>query len=80
MMKTRNVKENGTQYGLIFCFCNCRNKDNCSFDGEFLSPNIIYRADITTDNDHKFYYGTSEASFKKRHNNHIRDFKHVGCY
>ena len=42
--------------------CNCRNKDNCPLDGECLTPNIIYRADITTDNDHKFYYGTSETT------------------
>ena len=56
---------------------NCRNKDNCPLDGECLTPNIIYRADITTDNDHKYYYVTSEATFKHRHSNHTRDFKHV---
>ena len=53
--------------------CNCRNKDNC----ECLTPNIIRCADITTDNDHKFYYGTSETTFKKRHSNRTCDFKHV---
>ena len=57
--------------------CNCRSKDNCPLDGECLTPNIIYRADITTDNDHKFYYGTSETTFKHCHSNHTRDFKHV---
>ena len=57
--------------------CNCRNKDNCPLDGECLTPNIIYHADITTDNDHKFYYGTSEATFKHCHSNHTCDFKHV---
>ena len=60
-----------------FFGCNCRNKDNCPLDGECLTPNIIYRADIATDNDHKFYYGTSETTFKHRHSNHTRDFKHV---
>ena len=35
------------------------------------------RADITTANDHKFYYGTSETNFKQRHNNHSRDFKYL---
>ena len=34
--------------------CNCRNKDNCPLDGECLTRNIIYRVDITTDNDHNF--------------------------
>ena len=56
---------------------NCRNKDNCPLNGECLTPNKIYRAGITTDNYHKFYYGTSETTFKHRHSNHTRDFKHV---
>ena len=59
------------------------NNDNCPLDGECLTPiytiqtNIIYHADITTDNDHKFYYGKSETTFKERHSNHTRDFTHV---
>ena len=59
--------------------CNCRNKYNCPLDGECLRPNIIYHADITTDNDHKFCYGTSETPFEKHYRNHTRDllFKHV---
>ena len=57
--------------------CNCRNKDNCLLDDECMTPNIIYHADVTTDNDHKLYYGTSEATFKQHHSNHTRDFKHV---
>ena len=44
--------------------CNCRNKDNYPLDGECLTPSIIHRADIATDNDHKSYYGTSETTFK----------------
>ena len=57
--------------------CNCRNKGICPIDGECLTPNIIYCADITTDNEHKFYCSTSETTFKKRHSNHTCDFKHV---
>ena len=63
----------------IYFGCNCRNENNCPLDGESLTPNIIYRACITTENDHKFYYGTSEATFKHRHSNHTRDFKYVKC-
>ena len=44
---------------------------------ECLTPNRIHRADITTDNDHKFYYSTSETTLKKRHSNHTCGFKHV---
>ena len=50
---------------------------NSIFVGECLTPKIIYHADITTDNDHKFCYGPSETSFKHCHSNHTRDFKHV---
>ena len=57
--------------------CSCRSKDNCPLDVELLTPNVIYCADITTDYDHKFYYGTSETTFKHCHSNHTRDFKHV---
>ena len=71
------VKKNILNHKQISFGCNCRNKDNCPLDGECLTPNIIYRADITTDNDHKYYYVTSEATFKHRHSNHTRDFKHV---
>lgn len=38
---------------------------------------MIYRADITTENDHIFYYDTSEITFKQRHSNHNRAFKHA---
>ena len=43
--------------------CNCRNKDNFSLDGQCLIPSTLYRAGITTDNNHKFYYSTSETSY-----------------
>ena len=56
---------------------NYRNKDNCPLDDECLTLSIIYNADITIDNNHKFYYGKSEATFKHHHSNHTRDFKHV---
>ena len=34
--------------------CNCRSKDNCALGGECLTPKMIYRADIATDNHYKF--------------------------
>ena len=33
--------------------CNCRTK-NCSRSGDCLTRNIIYRADITTDNNYNY--------------------------
>ena len=43
--------------------CNCREKDNFPINGKYLTPNIIYHANIITDSDHKFFYGTSENNF-----------------
>ena len=37
----------------------------------------MHPADIIKDNDHKFYYGTSEATFKHCQSSYTCDFKHV---
>ena len=42
-----------------------------------MASNIIYRADITTTHEHKFYFGTSETRFKQRYSNHSRDIKYI---
>ena len=36
------------------CGCNCRNKDECPVDNNYLAPRIIYLADVLTNlNDSK---------------------------
>ena len=59
--------------------CNCRKKDSCPLNDECLTPNVIYRADVTNEanNDQKFYFGLAETNFKERYNNHKRDVKHI---
>ena len=61
--------------------CNCRKKDSCPLNGECLTPEVIYRADITNEanNDQKFYFGLAETTFKERYNNHKGDVKHIKC-
>ena len=54
-----------------------RNKENFPLNSKCLTSNIIYRADITTTHEHKFYFGTSETTFKQRHSNHSRDIKYI---
>ena len=49
--------------------CNCRNKNNCPLDGKCLTPNIIYEAQITSNQRNykqKVYIGTAETDFKHR--------------
>ena len=59
------------QYG-----CNCRDKNNCLLDNKYLTPQIIYQADVTNDTDdtYKYYLGLAETSFKDRYRNHISSF------
>ena len=57
--------------------CNCRNKNNCPLDGKCLTSNIIYEAQITSNQlnyKQKVYIGTAETDFKHRFNNHTKSF------
>ena len=47
--------------------CNCRNKNNCPLQGKCLTPNMIYEAQITSNQlnyKQKIYIGTTETDFK----------------
>ena len=57
--------------------CNCRNKNDCPLNGECLTPKVIYRADIISNNESKFYIGLSETTFKEHFRNHNKDFKYA---
>ena len=35
------------------------------------------KAEVTTNNTHKEYYGTSEGEFKSRYNNHTQSFRQI---
>ena len=57
--------------------CNCIQKDNCPFNGNCLTDNIIYEARITSDKPNyqeKVYIGLAETTFKKRYSNHKKSF------
>ena len=57
--------------------CNCRSRNSCPLDGICLTPNIIYEAQITSNQPNykqKVYIGTAETDFKHRLNNHTKSF------
>ena len=57
--------------------CNCRNRNNCPLDGKCLTPNIIYEAQIMSNQPNfkqKVYIGTAETDFKQSFNNHTKSF------
>ena len=51
-----------TNYG-----CNCRDKTNCPFQNQCLTPNIVYQADVSNNVNNKksVYLGVSETPFKE---------------
>ena len=55
---------------------NSRDKNTCPFDNKFLTPKVIYQANVTNDTNgtNKHYLGFAETSFKDRYNNHIPSF------
>ena len=46
--------------------CNGKKKENCPLYNKCLTPNIIYKAQISnnTNDEHKKYLGAAETSFK----------------
>ena len=50
---------------------NCRRKGNRPLNGEFLTPKVIYRADVSNEanSDQKFCFGLAETTFKERYSN-----------
>ena len=55
---------------------NCRNKDKCPLENKYLTPQVIYEADVIILNTStKFDIVLSDTPFKERYNNHERDFR-----
>ena len=58
--------------------CNCRSKQDCPLNGRCQETNIVYRAEIVSNNEQqnsKFYIGLTGPSFKDRFANHKTSFK-----
>ena len=61
--------------------CNCWNKGNCPRDNKCLTKNILYKAEVETNDgitnelSRKVYFGISETEFKSRYNNHKMSFR-----
>ena len=56
---------------------NCRVKSSCFLNVECLTPKIIYREDISNDDnsDKTFYFGLADTPFKERYRNHRKSMK-----
>ena len=58
--------------------CICRIEWECPLDNERLTPNIVYKATITSNfhDDQNRHLEASDTPFKERFRNHTRNFKH----
>ena len=55
--------------------CDCK-KQECPVKGKCLTENLIYKATVKTENQTKFYIGSTGLSFKDRYTKHRYSFKH----
>ena len=55
--------------------CDCRKQD-CPVNGSCLIENVIYRANVKTANETKFYVGSTGLTFKNRYTKHKHSFRH----
>ena len=53
-------------------------KESCAINGECLTSQLLYRAMFTNavNEDIKKYIGLADTTFKEKHSNHKRNFKH----
>ena len=49
--------------------CDCRKQD-CPVNRNCLMENVIYRASVTTENQTKFYVGSTGLTYKNRYTKH----------
>ena len=58
------LDSNSTEYG-----CNCKNRNECPLENEYLTPRIVYRVDVTNNktDENKYYHGISDTPFKDRY-------------
>ena len=54
--------------------CNCRSKPNCPLEGKCLVDNLVYQAEVVTNEETQTYIGLSSTTFKLRYGNHKESF------
>ena len=57
--------------------CNCQRKDQCPLNGQCINFDVIYKCNVVTNSETKFYIGATAGEWKKRYRNHIKSFNNV---
>ena len=58
--------------------CKQRVKTDCPMQEKYLTPQVLYEAEVT-DEEMKIYYGLTKTTFKERHRNHKILFNNRDC-
>ena len=77
IIKRHNAKILDQGNGIIDKGCNCRKKEECPFKDERVScraKGVIYKAEVESKDESRYYIGLSEGEFKTRYNNHTSSF------
>ena len=56
--------------------CNCTVGNTCPVEGKCLTGPVLYRADITSNNNTEHYTGLTGNTFKDRYNKHASNLRH----
>ena len=75
IIKQHNTKILSNSNNIQNRLCNCRNRNDCPLNGNCLKKCFVYKAEVTTDQSLKIYFGASEGEFKSRYNNHTLSFR-----
>ena len=54
--------------------CNCRKKEQCPLEGQYLKNNTVYQATVTSNTTTETYVGLA-TNFKERYRNHTSSFR-----
>ena len=74
IIKQHNTKILSSSNNIQTRLCNCRSRNDCPLNSNCLKKCFVYKAEVTTDQSLKIYFGASEVEFKSRYNNHTLSF------
>ena len=75
IIKQHNTKILSNSNNIQNRLCNCRNRNDCPLNVNCLKKCFVYKAEVTTDQSLKIYFGASQGEFKSRYNNHTLSFR-----
>ena len=55
--------------------CNCRKKEDCPLQNQCLTKELVYQAEVKTDESIQSYVGLAATDFKARYRNHTSSFR-----